>query len=117
MENGLLIFLLTAVPFADVISMKEPTMNKKWSEQGIEPGWIVQLKSVYENEALDAETDNYIIANHLDRNYSLVRLRDGEAIAFADSVDCLKSVAEKTCDSSIELVDKWPNAYDWGIDL
>lgn len=46
-------------------------MNKKWSEQGIEPGWIVQLKSV----------------------------------------------AEKTCDSSIELVDKWPNAYDWGIDL
>ena len=45
--------------------MKEPTMNKKWSEQGIEPGWIVQLKSVYENEALDAETDNYIIANLL----------------------------------------------------
>ena len=97
--------------------MKEPTMNKKWSEQGIEPGWIVQLKSVYENEALDTETDNYIIANHLDRNYSLVRLRDGEVIAHADSVDCLKSAAEKTCDSSIELVDKWANAYDWGIDL
>ena len=79
-------------------------MNKKWSEQGIEPGWIVQLKSVYENEALD-------------RNYLLVRLRDGEVIAHADSVDCLKSAAEKTCDSSIELVDKWANAYDWGIDL
>ena len=27
MENGLLIFLLTAAPFADVISMKEPTMK------------------------------------------------------------------------------------------
>ena len=117
MENGLLIFLLTAAPFADVISMKEPTMNKKWSEQGIEPGWIVQLKSVYENEALDTETDNYIIANHLDRNYSLVSLRDGEVIATADSVDCLKSAAEKACDSRIELVDAWSNARYWGIDL
>lgn len=27
MENGLLIFLLTAVPFAGVISMKKPTMK------------------------------------------------------------------------------------------
>ena len=117
MENGLLIFLLTAAPFADVISMKEPTMNKKWSEQGIEPGWIVQLKFADKNEDLYPDTDNYIIANHLDRNYLLVRLRDGEVIAHADSVDCLKSAAEKTCDSSIELVDKWANAYDWGIDL
>ena len=90
-------------------------MNKKWSEQGIEPGWIVQLKFADENE--DLYPDNYIIANHLDKNYSLVSLTDGEVIATADSVDCLKSVAEKTCDSSIELVDKWPDAYDWGIDL
>lgn len=92
-------------------------MNRKWSEQGIEPGWIVQLKFVYENEDLDADIDNYIIANHLNKSYSLVSLTDGEVIATADSVDCLKSVAEKMCDSSIELVDAWPNTYDWGIEL
>ena len=92
-------------------------MNRKWSEQGIGAGWIVQLKFGYENEDLDAETDNYIIANHLNKNYSLVSLTDGEVIATADSVDYLKSVAEKACDSSIELVDAWPNAYEWGIDL
>ena len=92
-------------------------MNKKWSEQGIGAGWIVQLKSVYENEALDAETDNYIIASHLNKSYSLVSLTDGEVIATADSVDCLKSVAEKACDSRIEIVEVWSNARDWGIDL
>ena len=92
-------------------------MSRKWSEQGIEPGWIVQLKFVYENEDLDADTDNYIIANCLNKSYSLVSLTDGEVIATADSVDCLKSVAEKTCDSRIELVDAWSNARDWGIDL
>lgn len=92
-------------------------MNRKWSEQGIGAGWIVQLKFVYENEDLDADTDNYIIANHSNKSYSLVSLTDGEVIATADSVDCLKSVAEKTCDSSIELVDAWPNTYDWGIEL
>ena len=92
-------------------------MNRKWSELGIEPGWVVQLKFVYENEDLAADTDNYIIANHLNKNYSLVSLTDGEVIATADSVDCLKSVAEKTCDSSIELVEAWPNTYDWEIKL
>lgn len=92
-------------------------MNRKWSEQGIEPGWIVQLKFVYKDEALDAETDNYIIANNENTNYSLVSLADGKVIATADSVDCLKSVAEKACDSSIELVEEWPNTYDWGIEL
>lgn len=91
-------------------------MNRKWSEQGIEAGWVVQLKFV-DDEDLDADTDNYIIANHLNKNYSLVSLTDGEVIATADSVDYLKSVAEKTCDSSIELVETWPNAYNWGIDL
>ena len=91
-------------------------MNRKWSEQGIESGWIVQLKFV-DDEDLDADTDNYIIANHLNKNYSLVSLTDGEVIAIADSVDCLKSVAEKACDSRIELVDAWSNARDWGIDL
>ena len=91
-------------------------MNRKWSEQGIEAGWVVQLKFV-DDEDLDVDTDNYIIANHLNKNYSLVSLTDGEVIATADSVDYLKSVAEKTCDSSIELVDAWPNAYEWGIDL
>ena len=91
-------------------------MNRKWSEQGFEPGWVVQLKFV-DDEGLDTDTDNYIIANHLNKNYSLVSLTDGEVIATADSVDCLKSVAEKTCDSSIELVDAWPNTYDWGIEL
>lgn len=70
-------------------------MNRKWSELGIEPGWVVQLKFVYENEDLAADTDNYIIANNLNKNYSLVSLTDGEVIATADSVDCLKSVAEK----------------------
>ena len=92
-------------------------MNRKWSELGIEPGWVVQLKFVYENEDLAADTDYYIIANHLNKNYSLVSLTDGEVIATADSIDYLKSVAEKTCDSSIELVDEWPNTYDWGIEL
>ena len=92
-------------------------MNKKWSEQGIESGWIVQLKFVDENEDSYPDTDNYIIANHLNKNYSLVSLTNGELIATADSVDYLKSVAEKTCDSSIELVEAWPNAYNWGIDL
>lgn len=91
-------------------------MNRKWSEQGIEAGWVVQLKFV-DDEDLDADTDNYIIANHLNKNYSLVSLTNGEVIATADSVDYLKSVAEKTCDSSIELVEAWPNAYNWGIDL
>lgn len=91
-------------------------MSRKWSEQGIEAGWVVQLKFV-DDEDLDADTDNYIIANHLNKNYSLVSLTDGEVIATADEVDCLKSVAEKTCDSSIELVEAWPNAYNWGIDL
>lgn len=91
-------------------------MNRKWSEQGIEPGWVVQLKFV-DDEDLDANTDNYIIANHLNKSYSLVSLTDGEVIATADSVDCLKSLAEKTCDSRIELVDAWSNAHDWGIDL
>lgn len=91
-------------------------MNKEWSEQGFEPGWVVQFKFV-DDEGLDTDTDNYIIANHLNTNYSLVSLTDGEVIATADSVDCLKSVAEKTCDSSIELVDAWPNTYAWGIEL
>ena len=91
-------------------------MNRKWSEQGIESGWVVQLKFV-DDEDLDADTDNYIIASHLNKSYSLVSLTDGEVIAIADEVDYLKSVAEKTCDSSIELVDAWPNAYNWGIDL
>lgn len=91
-------------------------MNRKWSEQGIEPGWVVQLKFV-DDEDLDANTDNYIIANHLNKKYSLVSLTDGEVIATADEVDYLKSVAEKTCDSSIELIDAWPNTYDWGIEL
>ena len=91
-------------------------MNRKWSEQGIEAGWVVQLKFV-DDEDLDANTDNYIIANHLNKKYSLVSLTNGEVIATADSVDYLKSVAEKTCDSSIELVEAWPNAYNWGIDL
>ena len=91
-------------------------MNRKWSEQGIEAGWVVQLKFV-DDEDLDADTDNYIIANHLNKNYSLVSLTNGEVIATADSVDYLKSVAEKTCASSIELVEAWPNAYNWGIDL
>lgn len=91
-------------------------MTKKWSEQGIESGWVVQLKFV-DDEDLDADTDNYIIANHLNKSYSLVSLTDGEVIAIADEVDYLKSVAEKTCDSSIELVEAWPNAYNWGIDL
>ena len=91
-------------------------MNRKWSEQGIESGWVVQLKFV-DDEDLDADTDNYIIANHLNKSYSLVSLTDGEVIAIADEVDYLKSVAEKTCDSSIELVEAWPNAYNWGIDL
>ena len=91
-------------------------MNRKWSEQGIESGWVVQLKFV-DDEDLDADTDNYIIANHLNKNYSLVSLTNGEVIATANSVDYLKSVAEKTCDSSIELVEAWPNAYNWGIDL
>ena len=91
-------------------------MNRKWSEQGIESGWIVQLKFV-DDEDLDADTDNYIIANYLNRTYSLVSLTDGEVIATADSVDCLKSVAEEACDSKIELVEAWSNARDWGIDL
>lgn len=89
-------------------------MNRKWSEQGIGVGWIVQLKFA-DDKALDTDTDNYIIAKNT--NYSLVSLTDGEVIATADSVDYLKSVAEKTCDSSIELIDEWPNAYDWGIEL
>lgn len=92
-------------------------MSRKWSEQGIKPGWIVQLKFVHEDKALDAETDNFIIANDKNINYSLVSLTDGKIIATADSVDYLKSVAEKACDSSIELIEKWPNAYDWGIEL
>ena len=91
-------------------------MSRKWSEQGIEAGWVVQLKFV-DDEDLDADTDNYIIANHLNKNYSLVSLTDGEVIATADSVNYLKSVAEKTCDSKIELVEAWSNARDWGIDL
>lgn len=92
-------------------------MSRKWSEQGIGAGWIVQLKSVYENKALDVDIDNYIIASNLNKSYSLVSLTDGEVIATADSVDCLKSEAEKTCDSRIELVEAWSNARDWGIDL
>lgn len=87
-------------------------MSRKWSEQGIEPGWIVQLKFVYENENLDANIDNYIITNHLNKSYSLVGLTYGEVIATANSVDCLKSAAEKACDSRIELVDAWSNARD-----
>ncbi|TLQ21742.1 hypothetical protein [Lactobacillus helveticus] len=63
------------------------------------------------------ETDNYIIANDENTNYSLVSLTNGKVIATADSIDCLKSVAEKKCDSSIELIEEWPNTYDWGIEL
>ena len=92
-------------------------MSRKWSEQGIGAGWIVQLKFADENEDSYPDTDNYIIASHLNKSYSLVSLTDGEVIAIADEVDYLKSVAEKTCDSSIELVEAWPNAYNWGIDL
>ena len=94
-------------------------MNRKWSEQGIGVGWVVQLKFVYENENedLDVDTDNYIIANYLNKSYSLVSLTDGEVIAIADSVDYLKPVAEEACDSRIKLVDAWSNARDWGIDL
>ena len=92
-------------------------MSRKWSEQGIGAGWIVQLKFADKNEDSYPDTDNYIIANHLNKNYSLVSLTDGEVIATADSVDCLKSVAEEACDSRIELVDAWSNARDWGIDL
>ena len=90
-------------------------MNKKWSEQGIGAGWIVQLKFADKNEDLYPDTDNYIITKN--ENYVLVSLTDGEVIATADSVDCLKSVAEKACDSKIELVEAWSNARDWGIDL
>lgn len=90
-------------------------MSRKWSEQGIGAGWIVQLKFADENE--DSYPDNYIIASHLNKSYSLVSLTDGEVIATADSVDCLKSVAEKACDSRIEIVEAWSNARDWGIDL
>lgn len=90
-------------------------MNRKWSEQGIEPGWIVQLKFADENEDSYPDTDNYIIAKNT--NYALVSLTDGEVIATANSVDCLKSAAEKACDSRIELVEAWSNARDWGIDL
>lgn len=91
-------------------------MNRKWSEQEFEPGWVVQLKFV-DDEGLDTDTDtdSYIIAKNT--NYSLVSLTDGEVIATADSVNYLKSVAEKTCGSSIELVDAWPNTYDWGIEF
>lgn len=92
-------------------------MSRKWSEQGIGVGWIVQLKFADENEDSYPDTDNYIIASHLNKSYSLISLTDGEVIATADSVDCLKSVAEKACDSRIELVDAWSNARDWGIDL
>lgn len=92
-------------------------MSRKWSEQGIGDGWIVQLKFADENEDSYPDTDNYIIANYLNKSYSLVSLTDGEVIATANSVDCLKSVAEKACDSSIELVDAWPNTYDWGIEI
>ena len=99
------------------IEMRKTKMNRKWSEQEIKPGWIVQLKFVHEDKALDAETDNYIIANDKNTNYSLVSLTDGKVIATADSVDYLKSVAEKACDSSIELIEEWPNIYDWGIEL
>lgn len=93
-------------------------MNRKWSEQGFEPGWVVQLKFV-DDEGLDTDTDtdSYIIANAKNTNYSLVSLTDGEVIATADSVEHLKSVAEKTCDSSIELVDAWPNTYNWRIEF
>ncbi|MDY4500755.1 MAG: hypothetical protein SPE36_02405 [Lactobacillus johnsonii] len=90
-------------------------MNRKWSEQGIGAGWIVQLEFADKNEDLYPDADNYIIAKNA--NYALVSLTDGEVIATADSVDCLKSVAEKACDSRIELVDAWSNARDWGIDL
>ena len=90
-------------------------MNKKWSEQGIGAGWIVQLKFADKNEDLYPDTDNYIITKN--ENYVLVSLTDGEVIATADSVDCIKSVAEKACDSKIELVEAWSNARDWGIDL
>ena len=92
-------------------------MNKKWSEQGIKSGWIVKFKFVDVDKALDTKPDDYIIANDDNLIYSLVSLTDGEVIATADSVDCLKSVAEKTWDSSIELLKKWPNTYDWGIEL
>ena len=95
-------------------------MTKKWSEQGIKSGWIVQLKLVYEGKAgkaFDTVTDNYIIANYENLDYSLVSLTDGKVIATADSIDCLQSVAEKTCDSSIELIEEWPSTYDWGIEL
>lgn len=87
-------------------------MNRKWSEQGIGVGWIVQLKFADENEDSYPDTDNYIIANHLNKSYSLVSLTDGEVIATADSVDCLKSEAEKACDSRIELVEAWSDARD-----
>lgn len=90
-------------------------MSKKWSEQGIGAGWVVQLEFADKNEDLYPYTDNYIIAKN--KNYALVSLTDGEVIATADSVDCLKSVAEEACDSKIELVDAWYNARDWGIDL
>lgn len=90
-------------------------MNRKWSEQGIEAGWVVQLKFADENEDSYPDADNYIIAKNT--NYALVSLTDGEVIATADSVDCLKSVAEEACDSKIELVEAWSNARDWGIDL
>ena len=92
-------------------------MSRKWSEQGIGAGWIVQLEFVDENEDSYPNTDNYIIASHLNKSYSLVSLTDGEVIATADSVDCLKSLAEEACDSKIELVEAWSNARDWGIDL
>ena len=90
-------------------------MNRKWSEQGIGAGWIFQLEFADENEDSYPDTDNYIIAKNT--NYALVSLTDGEVIATANSVDCLKSVAEKACDSRIELVEAWSNARDWGIDL
>lgn len=59
-------------------------MNRKWSEQEFEPGWVVQLKFV-DDEGLDTDTDtdSYIIAKNT--NYSLVSLTDGEVIATADS--------------------------------
>ena len=92
-------------------------MSKQWSEQGIKPGWVVELKFVSEDENSDRETDNYIISNDRNKLYSLISLTDGEVIATATSVDLLKSVAEIACDSSIELVDLWPNAYEWTFEF
>lgn len=92
-------------------------MKNNWLEQGIKSGCVVQLKLISNVSPSDIKTDDYIIANYENTHYSLVSLTDGEVIAIAGSIDCLKSMAEKTCDSNIKLTEKWLNTYNWAIDF